>query len=238
VKGLSAFYRIVSFDPSKDAMTKRSPKGAHMKGDKLIVSLLTATLLAGFALASQASENPASPDRKARPDEIKAQMLERFKAADTNGDGMISREEASAGLPQLAKHFDSIDTDKNGLITMQEFEAAMKGLHGPQYNALARLDKDGDGLISRGEAQVAPRLAKHFDEIDTNKDGFLSKDELAAARTKMKDAIFAYIDTDGDGRISREEAARFPRLALRFDQIDANKDGYLTKAELQAANSR
>lgn len=209
-----------------------------MKSGKLIVSTLTATLLAGFALASQANEGAASPDRKARHEEIKAHLLERLKAADTNGDGMISRDEANAGLPQLAKHFDAIDTDKNGMITLQEFEAAMKGLHRRHHNVLAHLDKDGDGLISRDEAQAAPRLAKHFDEIDANKDGFLSKDELAAARTKLRDTIFARIDTDADGRISRDEAARFPRLARHFDQIDANKDGYLTKDELRAAHSR
>ncbi len=209
-----------------------------MKSGKLIVSALTATLLAGFALASQASEGATSPDRKARHEEMKAHMLERFKAADTNGDGMISREEANAGLPQLARHFDRINTGKNGLITMQEFEAAMKGLHRRHHDAMTHLDKDGDGLISRDEAQAAPRLAKHFDVIDTNKDGFLSKDELAAARTKVRDAIFARIDTDADGRISRDEAARFPRLADHFDQIDADKDGYLTKDELRAAHSR
>ena len=209
-----------------------------MKSDKLIVSTLTATLLAGFALASQANEGAASPDRKARHEEIKARLLERLKAADINGDGMISRDEANAGLPQLAKHFDAIDTDKNGMITLQEFEAAMKGLHRRRHSVLAHLDKDGDGLISRDEAQAAPRLARHFNEIDANKDGFLSKDELAAARTKLRDTIFARIDTDADGRISLDEAARFPRLARHFDQIDANKDGYLTKDELRTAHSR
>ena len=209
-----------------------------MKSGRLIVSALTATLLTGFALISQANEGAASPDRKARHEVMKAHMLERLKAADTNGDGMISREEANAGLPQLARHFDRIDADKNGLITMQELDAAMKGLHQRHHDPMKHLDKDGDGLISREEAQAAPRLAKHFDEIDTSKDGFLSKDELAAARVKMKDAMFARIDTDADGRISREEAARFPRLAHHFDQIDANKDGYLTKDELQAAHSR
>ena len=209
-----------------------------MKSGKLIVLALTATLLAGFGLASQASDGAACPDRKARHEEMKAHMLEKLKAADTNGDGMISREEANAGLPQLARHFDRIDTDNNGLITMQEFEAAVKGLHGRRHDVMKHLDKDGDGLISRDEAQSAPRLAKHFDQIDTNKDGFLSKDELAAARTRIKDAIFAHIDTDADGRISRDEAAGFPRLARHFDQVDANKDGYLTKEELRAAHSR
>lgn len=209
-----------------------------MKSGKLIVSALTATLLAGFALASQAHEGAAAPGRKARHEEMKAHMLERLKAADTDGNGMISREEANARLPRLARHFDRIDTDQDGRITMQEFEAAMKGLHRRHHDAMKHLDKDGDGLISHDEAQAAPRLAKHFDEIDTNKNGFLSKDELVAARTRMKDAIFARIDTDADGRISRDEAAPFPRLARHFNHIDADKDGYLTKNELRAAHSR
>ena len=36
--------------------------------------------------------------------------IERLKAADTNGDGMISRAEAAA-LPRLAEHFDQVDAN-------------------------------------------------------------------------------------------------------------------------------
>ena len=45
-----------------------------------------------------------------------------------------------------------------------------------------KLDTNGDGVISRAEAGKAPRLAKSFDAIDANKDGQLSKEELAAFR--------------------------------------------------------
>lgn len=155
-----------------------------MKSGKLIVSTLAATVLAGFAFASQASEGAASPDCKARHEEMKAHMLEKLKAADTNGDGMISGEEANAGLPRLARHFNRIDTDKNGLITMNEFEAAMKGMHRRHHGAMTHLDKDGDGRISLDEAQAAPRLAKHFDQIDADKDGYLTKDELRAVHSR------------------------------------------------------
>ena len=41
----------------------------------------------------------------------------------------------------------------------------------------------------------------------------------------------AKLDTNKDGRISREEAKADPRLAARFDQMDVNKDGYLDKAD-------
>lgn len=52
------------------------------------------------------------------------------------------------------------------------------------HERMKAADKDGDGKISRAEAVALPRLAKHFDEIDTNKDGFVSKEELKASREK------------------------------------------------------
>lgn len=42
------------------------------------------------------------------------------------------------------------------------------------------------------------------------------------------------IDANGDGLISREEAAKAPRLAKQFDAIDTNKDGLLSRDELAA----
>jgi Ca2+-binding EF-hand superfamily protein len=99
----------------------------------------------------------------------------------------------------------------------------------------AKMDKNGDGQISREEAAAFPHLSKRFDKIDTNRDGNLSKDELKAAAQKGRDHRFALIDTNNDGLISRSEAAARPRLAARFDQLDTNKDGNLSKEELAAA---
>ncbi len=52
------------------------------------------------------------------------------------------------------------------------------------HERIKAADKDGDGKISRTEAVALPRIAKHFDEIDTNKDGFLSKEEMKAFHDK------------------------------------------------------
>lgn len=41
-------------------------------------------------------------------------------------------------------------------------------------------DADGDGKLSREEAPE--RMRENFDEIDTNQDGFIDKDELEARR--------------------------------------------------------
>ena len=102
-----------------------------------------------------------------------------FKKADTNGDGMISREEAKA-MPRLAAHFDEIDANKDGLISADEMRAYHEKMRADHWK---KIDTNGDGFISKAEAQAnAPRLFENFDRLDVNKDGVLSKEELQAAR--------------------------------------------------------
>jgi Ca2+-binding EF-hand superfamily protein len=111
----------------------------------------------------------------------------------------------------------------------------------------AKLDKDGDGAISREEAKDQKRLSRQFDTIDGNKDGKLSKEELqgfhANMREKHKAAFeqrFKEADKDGDGALSKAEAenAKMPGLAAHFDRADANQDGKVGKDELQSGRKR
>ena len=53
-------------------------------------------------------------------------------------------------------------------------------------------------------------------KLDINKDGKLSPEEAKA------------IDTDNDGKISRDEAKAYGIPASVFDQLDVNKDGYIS----------
>ena len=50
-------------------------------------------------------------------------IQERFKAANWEGDGKLTLEEAKAGMPKVAANFDLIDTQKRGYITVQQIKA-------------------------------------------------------------------------------------------------------------------
>jgi EF-hand domain pair len=99
-----------------------------------------------------------------------------MRKLDTNGDKLISRDEAKAN-PMLSKNFDVIDVNKDGQLSRDEIKA---------FHKAHKIDQDGDGNISRAEAAKNPKLTKHFDEIDTNKDGVITPAERKAWMDKRK----------------------------------------------------
>ena len=142
-------------------------------------------ILTALGLASAASLVFADDATPPQPGEHhgRGHLMEKLRAADTNGDGLISRQEAAA-LPMIAKNFDAIDTNHDGQLSMDEIKAYFQAQRQAKAAAwFKKIDTDGDGRISKAEAQAnAPRLYAHFDQIDTNGDGYITPEELAAAR--------------------------------------------------------
>lgn len=116
---------------------------------------------------------------------------------------------------------------------------------GAQEGRFAAADADRNGVLSRAEVQRSlPRLAPRFEELDRNRDGNLSPEELRA-RTGTDNRRggageggfaehFRRADADGDGALTRAEAERaLPRLGAKFDRIDGNRDERLTPDELR-----
>jgi hypothetical protein len=144
-----------------------------MNKQKLHFFFAATLLSAAVALPSVSS---------AATDDAPAAGHQKLKALDKDGDAKISRAEASAA-PRLAKRFDAIDSNKDGFVTADEMKAARAKTATVMFK---RIDADNDGRISNAEADAnAPRLAKHFAMVDTNKDSYVSQDELVAARKKM-----------------------------------------------------
>ena len=120
------------------------------------------------------------------------------------------------------------------------------GASGSGGRLLQKIDADGNGMISRAEAQASLELAAAFDIIDANHDGQITPDELRAwnrGRGSRSDARkgkggldeqFARADSNADGVLSRDEAGKgMPRVARHFDAIDANHDGGISREELR-----
>ncbi|WP_246606599.1 EF-hand domain-containing protein [Novilysobacter antarcticus] len=221
-------------------------------------ALAVAMLLAGAAMAAP----PAATGK----DGAESPRHDRWLTLDANKDGVIDRSEA-AKHPRLAEMFDRLDRNSDGKLERSELQPTRgkrgrRGGHaGDRANGMGHwgghggmaryvaLDTDGDGRISKLEADASP-LATRFAEIDTNKDGYLVRSELQADGERRRaefmrkaaerfDQRFKEADRNGDGRLSRAEyEAAWPGKAKMFAFLDEDRDGYLTRDDLTPKRAR
>lgn len=89
-------------------------------------------------------------------------------------------------------------------------------------------------------AQDAPERPARTMRADADRDGRLSQAEFVGARLERLRAA----DANGDGSVTREEmqasrqAKRAERIAARFERLDADSNGVLTRAEFEASLAR
>ncbi len=92
------------------------------------------------------------------------------------------------------------------------------------------LDTNKDGTVTVQEFE-AGALAR-WTAADTNQDGKVTADEFQAAHQAHAQERFASKDSNGDGLLQRSELARMPDEF--FTKLDTNKDGALSKDETTA----
>ena len=112
---------------------------------------------------------------------------------------------------------------------------------------MMRYDTNKDGFVDRGEWAAGQEA--RFKQLDTDKDGKLSEDELFArtrpagsdvlpsdAQARRQSTYFRLLDTDKDGSVSRAE---FMAGADRnFARCDLDRDGRINTAECRQALRR
>ena len=93
---------------------------------------------------------------------------------------------------------------------------------------------DHADLLARKAAAVQqqqPAVLGHVSSSNTNA-------PAPAAGAKATSAAFTQADKNGDGQLSREEAATLPAVAANYDKVDANADGSISAEEFTKAVKR
>ena len=138
----------------------------------IVILIGCVSLNSGCMMAARAVAQQRQPD----PSRI-------FDSADTNGDGVITREEFHAARERL---FGRLDRNGDGFIDKDDMSGRLAGRQKAQERLAAlvtQLDKDGDGRVSKSE--FIDGSTPLFDRADTDHNGELSRDEVAAVKQKM-----------------------------------------------------
>lgn len=102
--------------------------------------------------------------------------------------------------------------------------ASLQKLYDQRKTDITAMDTNGDGVLSPDELAAATQTK--FDAADTNKDGIISPAEQAAT-------VGAFRQTQKPVYGS-QTANKAVQLQNRFDAADANKDGTVSKEEYES----
>lgn len=107
-----------------------------------------------------------------------------FSAMDANHNGVVTKKEFDAFH---ALHFKAMDTNHDGKLSNDELAVFEGGYTQPAdmgdhliTKRFEQSDTNHDGGLSREEAKSTQMILQHFDELDTDKNGLVTLDEIRA----------------------------------------------------------
>ena len=107
----------------------------------------------------------------------RSQFAEKFREADTNGDGVISNDEARAAGLWFTEDFNGVDTDRSGTVTLFEFVQAMQRRLSQWLSGFDAADTNRDGVVTEEEARRMPSMAEIFTTTGHDKGRTMSRAE-------------------------------------------------------------
>jgi hypothetical protein len=87
--------------------------------------LIAATTATAQTTAPAQAQTPTPAPAPAQRAPDTQEVEKRFAAADKDGDGKLTLDEAKAGMPRVASSFDKIDKDTKGYITLDQLKVAV-----------------------------------------------------------------------------------------------------------------
>lgn len=162
------------------------------------------------------------------PKEAENPYLERFKELDRDGDNFVSLEEWPLDRPS----FELVDRNQDGRLSRGELLTPNTLRRDRVDVQFDELDTNRDGYLSRSERQ---RGGADLDRLDRDRDGALSRLEFrnienvwSPRATGREQRLFRELDRNNDNRLTRTELAG---AGTRFDTLDRNRDGVISPRE-------
>jgi hypothetical protein len=199
-----------------------------LRSPSIAVALVLASvgLATGGAAEAQQAGGRLYPAHRGEP--FDDWTVQAFQDLDADGNGRITAAEWSYDR----EDFRRADHNRDGVLTRREFlgeaDAGSADADGGYASAaddqrFLDLDRNRDDRVSRSEWRDD---RASFDRLDENRDGYLTRAEIAANGETVDD--FSNLDTDRNGIISRGE---WLQSAASFERLDTNHDGRLTSIE-------
>ena len=195
-------------------------------------------------LALAAAPSAAQSQGQRSPEQAKSM---RFAGMDQNRDGVITRQEWRGSAQSFQVH----DWNRDGILSGDEVRAGARRPNEPRdpdpfdsdqreypftdwtESGFRALDHDRNGRVTRDEWHFD---LESFRRADHNRDGWLSRVEFLGGDASADDDRsdrFEFLDTNGDGRVSRAE---WHGTTDRFAALDDNRDGVLSRAEVRGGS--
>ena len=189
-----------------------------------------AFLIVGLPLVGCEAEKPPPPSLQEQIGALSSEPEAPMAAGEATDDEQAAAEPET---PEFSRRLRAMDKDEDGKLTREEFQGGDE--------EFARIDIDGDGAITRQEANETRSLfailLESLADFDTDGDRTLSIEEW--------DTVFKGLDADSGGSLDRDELrkaegdTRAKLILEHFNHFDgAVRDGSITVADWGTAFAR